>query len=487
MSTYYRFRSAERLLGQPAMGGSPAVPGELDELTIYFASPQELNDPLEGHRETYFEGDIIVWRNLIKHYSLLLYVSVVDVYFNEGNGDVVEVKHRPHSFSPEAQEIIRSFTREILANSAITDYLAAIAATGRRVIRPELSAHLMTLHTCILGYVMCGLEGHIDKAEIEKVSRARENSTAYISMRAKDIEAEGSQPDSAIYKNIRSRIRQQGIRGAAAREVEISKGLLQILVHFPEKFCEQIEYLVYPRWFVACFMEDCSNSAIWGSYGNNHKGVCLVYQSKQDRGVPTLTLSKLPFEYIKARNYGRPKDQYFLNMPMQVPLAKINYDRKYTSPNFFTSLLNEEDDWLLSYWYSNENQEISKCASWLNEDRESIYKDYTKLFQRSVTTKTNHWVNETERRAIICGFAWSREERQVKYSFSELEGLIFGISTSDEIKAQIIKKIAEHCVKHRRSDFKFYQARFDESYENIVHDHLDYIKFNQDGTLNVDP
>lgn len=50
----YRFRSAERL------PGNSKSTGELEGQYIYFASPEQLNDPLEGYRELYFSGDKIV-------------------------------------------------------------------------------------------------------------------------------------------------------------------------------------------------------------------------------------------------------------------------------------------------------------------------------------------------------------------------------------------------------------------------------------------
>lgn len=58
---FYRFRSVDALLGEHA---------ELDCQEIYFASSAELNDPMEGFKDLYWQGDEIVWRNLIRHYAL---------------------------------------------------------------------------------------------------------------------------------------------------------------------------------------------------------------------------------------------------------------------------------------------------------------------------------------------------------------------------------------------------------------------------------
>ena len=60
---YYRFRSIDALLGKHQ---------ELAEQTIYFASPEELNDPMEGLRDIVWNGDKIIWTNFFKHYIFCL-------------------------------------------------------------------------------------------------------------------------------------------------------------------------------------------------------------------------------------------------------------------------------------------------------------------------------------------------------------------------------------------------------------------------------
>ena len=46
---------------------------ELEDQTIYFASPHELNDPMEGLRDLVWSGDRIVWTNLFKNYIYCLH------------------------------------------------------------------------------------------------------------------------------------------------------------------------------------------------------------------------------------------------------------------------------------------------------------------------------------------------------------------------------------------------------------------------------
>src|ERR1700730_2478613 len=59
----YRFRPVDALLGTRE---------ELAKQEIYFAPPEKLNDPMEGYKDVFWSGDLIVWRNLLRHYLLCL-------------------------------------------------------------------------------------------------------------------------------------------------------------------------------------------------------------------------------------------------------------------------------------------------------------------------------------------------------------------------------------------------------------------------------
>ena len=59
----YRFRSMKYLLNDEYQ--------ELKNRTIYFASPEQLNDPMEGLRDIVWRGDKIVWTNFFQTLRLL--------------------------------------------------------------------------------------------------------------------------------------------------------------------------------------------------------------------------------------------------------------------------------------------------------------------------------------------------------------------------------------------------------------------------------
>jgi hypothetical protein len=65
-AAFYRFRRASAVLDEFQ---------ELERGTIYFAPPEELNDPMEGYKDLFWSGDAVVWRSLFKHYILVLLLS----------------------------------------------------------------------------------------------------------------------------------------------------------------------------------------------------------------------------------------------------------------------------------------------------------------------------------------------------------------------------------------------------------------------------
>ena len=60
----YRFRKTKYLLDEKYE--------ELNNQEIYFASPEELNDPMEGVKDIFWQGDEVLWRNFIRHYLVCL-------------------------------------------------------------------------------------------------------------------------------------------------------------------------------------------------------------------------------------------------------------------------------------------------------------------------------------------------------------------------------------------------------------------------------
>ena len=67
----YRYRSLD----------SPYIFKELENLEIYFAKPDELNDQMEDYMNIVWQGDEIAFRGLFKHYLYVLSSVYYDAHF----------------------------------------------------------------------------------------------------------------------------------------------------------------------------------------------------------------------------------------------------------------------------------------------------------------------------------------------------------------------------------------------------------------------
>ena len=62
----------------------------------------------------------------------------------------------------------------------------------------------------------------------------------------------------------------------------------KVRIDFPSIYVNQMQEIVYPKGYLVCFSSDNTNSAMWGNYADNHRGVCLIYQTTNADGKETI-------------------------------------------------------------------------------------------------------------------------------------------------------------------------------------------------------
>jgi hypothetical protein len=129
ISHLYRFGPIERILKK----------NELQKQEVFFAKPENLNDPMEGFRDVFWKGDEIVWRNLLRHYLLcldrafaLLVVCREDRPF--GWNEIPVFNRGDTSATPQhkarQEEIVEAFFNEDAVKSLILALAARSLPTG---------------------------------------------------------------------------------------------------------------------------------------------------------------------------------------------------------------------------------------------------------------------------------------------------------------------------------------------------------------------
>lgn len=247
------------------------------------------------------------------------------------------------------------------------------------------------------------------------------------------------------------------------------------MLTFPDKYCTALEKAVHPRWYVACFMEKCDDSSIWGSYGKNHTAVCLEFNAEKHESLFGVAI-RVPTVV--------GKDGYDYSYKFQ-PFKAVTYDKAFANIDFFSSLGTLPPDSLHENWLSNSRGELSSLASHLSDNAEERTIQYWSNFYHSASLKTLDWSRERECRIILTSNLFDLSEpqnRKLHYQFQSLKGIIFGIKTPSEDKLRIINRIEKLCHKYKRSEFSFYQARYDDASRKIINDPLTKIKVGYNDT-----
>jgi hypothetical protein len=135
---------------------------------------------------------------------------------------------------------------------------------------------------------------------------------------------------------------------------------------------------------------------------------------------------------------------------------------------------------LTKSWYTDKNGSKSVCADDVFEFEEQWRERYWARFYQGITTKLKDWAYEEEYRLILSSTLidfTDPNSRKLKYDFSDLESITFGINTSTEDKLKIMKIIEAKCKKENRKEFKFYQADYYWQTGSIERSELSLLKF----------
>src|SRR5580700_1908363 len=152
--SFYRFRSTDALLGEHQ---------ELERQEIYFASPRDLNDPLEEFKDLVWSGDGILWQNLLRHYLLCLTHAVMAALINGPDHTFAEMEtfvfaNQSSLPTPEYGELHRRICESFFRHDDAVTLPELLAGRGSPIRRDELTTYLRLLHPHALNTVLTHME-----------------------------------------------------------------------------------------------------------------------------------------------------------------------------------------------------------------------------------------------------------------------------------------------------------------------------------------
>lgn len=459
---FYRLRSLDRLLGDKWQEND-GKSGELAKQEIYFASPSELNDPMEGFSNIVFKGDKIVWHNFFKHYFICLERMFVVYSFcgekeNFLNLDYIPLYADLNNFpSPMYKQMFDEMYKDF--NLQCKECIDRIAARTAVITKNELYIYLKFIHSMALLYIhhyhiKNGFKQDDGKNHFAGLEKLKIKLIKIVANVERIFLENGENGDEMITtlcllnKNMGESLFLQD------KFMNIPKNKKAVISDFPNLYLYLLEKLMYPEYYAACFLKEAHNSSVWGHYADGHKGVCLIFKSDNN------------FLRLLGKGLFDEQKEY-----KHIKFREIDYSGTFKRVNFFENIgrLRPTE---LSSWYISENGRKSiiwhKIFSNVDKWRES----YWQKAEKRLLTKTKDWKYEKESRLIFSADnllqdELDKQDRAFKYDFKDLDGIIFGINTPEDAKHKVIGIIKEKCQKNDRDTFNFYQAYYCDKNKNI--------------------
>lgn len=472
---FYRYRSMNALLDGY---------NELEDEYIYFTPAKDLNDPLEGYLDIDFKGDKIIWTNFFKNYISSLFVfrelvcltdnskelneDDIHVYFDSVKKEFLSIQGKSYQMACD----------EILSNKCV-DYLICYFSTRELPIsKNELYSCLLSLHPYILDIftkidIQKGMEIADKVALYERLNLYQEEQNKFIKMLeiAQNAGDKGFEALNILLqflnKNLESMIYAKNLNSS---NNNIANKNYNLLVGYPKIYLNKLYEIIYPRPYIACFSETYKDLSMWGYYSDSSKGACLIFKPIQKNEHYYLQLEKVTSWGGDGTNFHETKS--FVDMEIK----SVTYSQRKPATPFFRSLGRLNFPTLQKHWYTLDNQ-ISKTVEDVFDEtgKNRWRKEYWEHIEKNTNTKQQDWSHENEYRISLIPIFDDEydtiSKRKLKYKFDNLEGLIFGINTTEADKLKTIEILFNKCKKYNKKNFKLYQAIYD----------------NQKGEINIIP
>jgi hypothetical protein len=293
---------------------------ELENQEIYFSTINELNDPMEGYKDLFWQGDAIIWQNLLKHYTLCLLQTVYCCFVTGDQFDANIVRNLVFSVPgtlPDApiREIYKKIAVEFLAEPAVEKFISLMAERSTPLRRMELTRYLRALHGFAIQIVMedCCQRGLLPLRPGAPAPPPRGQLRDHVTAMMENVTkiASSEHPPEKISEALFTANEATVAQLLLINEYNISDREKQLPIifvtsRFPSAYVAALERLVHRDQYVACFAKTADNHSMWSTYANGHRGVCLMFKTTDNpQGNPTLTLERITA--ASGSRVGRPR------------------------------------------------------------------------------------------------------------------------------------------------------------------------------------
>ena len=439
----YHYRSIDSALSEISKG------------TFKFSGVPELNDPIEGYVDIYWQGDGPAWEGLFRNYIIGLYMSITSYRLDRDEKEIaksaVPLNINAWKRLPLHDELMY-VSEEFLDTDVVCNLIEQLSILNLIVSDAHLTLILRLVHE--QAFYICG-KRMIDKKFIGKDELALIEPKKITGDMIKPLilslqDDQLSLITNHAYQIIRYMLENAGLSLLSqdssnnAQRIKWNK----IRLNFPEIYVQRAKEIVFPPAYVVCFSIFPDNSPMWGNYACNHKGVCLIYSAKKD-----------------GQNYYIPIQAGLMATSISQGMHyrnEIIFPVKYTDNkikrNFFESLAGLTYEWISSWLISQKGSQSRFLNVYHNQNwRDAYWSDYLEAY----FTKMTAWEYEQEYRMRVTDafFDDSKSFKLIPYSRECLTGVIFGIKTSLEDKCKILKVTKE--AGYNLNSFDIREAIYD--------------------------
>jgi hypothetical protein len=456
---------------------------ELERQEIFFSLPDHLNDPLEGFKNVVWSGPAILWRNLLNHYLLCL-VEAASLAMLQGDAfepeRLTNLVKKTDEDLPEApiRAILAQVRREFFAHEAIAYFVDQAAKLELKLNQDGLRAYLRSLQPMALDALFRTFAAHglpLVSPTFDMEDIPTDLTKNLRKMLPAHAQAQVNGTADVILKSGEMAVLQlnliQDVSKPAAPE---RANWLFLTRDFPRFYVDALPKLLFPDWATACFVTDPEDPAMWGVYGDGHRGACLIFRPTNDAGgKPTLTLD---WTVGLSRGVDEPLP---IHQTMSLPFTPVRYANDYPEIDFFTTLGVLVRSKLRDFWYRAEDGTVSPYGDAILSESAEWRSAYWARHGLTTTTKLPQWEREHENRLVLTTNFVAHGDagtRKLRYRFSDLSGIAFGMKMPHTEKLEIMRIIERKAVAEGRQDFDFFQAQHDNRTGNIVLNHLGLLK-----------
>lgn len=458
---------------------------EIKNKTFHFSDKEELNDPIEGYLQIYWQGDKPAWEGLFRNYIASLFRSILN-YLLAAPYDIIcnsaTIPSVEQFYEVPLGKMLDNLGDTFIASNSLNKLIDYLSENDICCSANFLKVILQLVHET--AYAIC-----VDKIEKEQLSSdpmPKPEKNLLLGNLAKKFPKNlwskiAEQEKEQLIKFVEFLVSPfedyselQMIYNEEKNSVDFTQRQIWIKLRtdFPDLYIRQMQEILYPKEYVVCFSGNGTNSVMWGNYAESHKGVCLIYQTK----------TKNEREYISVKSnptYSNHDREFDFR---DCSVKKIEYGNTLPKRNFFCSLGRLTRNQILS-WLMPDRKNASIYLE--NYDSEEWRQQYWEDFDKKYHSKMQTWAYEEEYRISISDwiYSYSSGNRNIQYDPNALVGVIFGIKTSIQSK----KKILE-ALKQSGKDLnalEIYQAQYnDETQSIILRKKYDLIKFNSSKVAN---